>query len=632
MPRLVGLTMSEIQSLIREDDIGDVSVSIIPPEPDPLTDEEEFDDDDLLQTNVHDVAGTLEFHIEDTQSDEDFSPPSDKDSDESQDEASNDEYTPAPSTSSQGKNKNKRKRKPKKAPPKKRVKTPAPKKNKPAPKRKKTESGNSIWRKKEPTYTQTTAKSKDDLSEIQRLYGKSAADVFSEFVTDEVLELIRDESIFYSRQKNNQNFLVTTDELRVFLAILLFSGYHTLPQENMYWEASPDAGVPFVYNAMTRNRFKEIKRYLHLNDNTEIDASDKMFKLRPYFDAMNKNFMKFAVFSAHLSLDEMMVKYYGRHSAKMYMKGKPIKFGYKIWCLTSSTGYLYQFQPYLGKDSANENQPLGGRVITKLISVIPEDDIENHELFFDNFFTSVDTMAMLKDRKLKATGTIREGRTNKCPLREPADVVKNTERGFHDYRFDDKNEVLVVRWHDNKAVSIATNYDKVTPLTQVKRFSQREKRMVNISMPHVFVEYNASMGGVDMLDKLVALYRIRIRSKKWWFSLFTQFIDVAVVNTFRLVQLANPREKVSLLDVRRRIVLAWMNKRTTCPPRRPGPNRNHVKKGRVLPDVRFDNVGHTVITNLTQRRCAQCGKKTTRMCEKCDVGVHDKCFKLFHSQ
>ena len=41
---------------------------------------------------------------------------------------------------------------------------------------------------------------------------------------------------------------------------------------------------------MTRQKFKTIKRYLHLNDNAMIDASDKMYKLRPFLDALNTNF------------------------------------------------------------------------------------------------------------------------------------------------------------------------------------------------------------------------------------------------------------------------------------------------------------------------------------------------------
>ena len=92
------------------------------------------------------------------------------------------------------------------------------------------------------------------------------------------------------------------------MGILLFNEYHKRPQQNMYWEQSQDAGIPLVYNAMTRQKFKTIKRYLHLNDNAMNDANDKMYELRPFLEALNTNFQKFGIFHSHLSIDEMMIR------------------------------------------------------------------------------------------------------------------------------------------------------------------------------------------------------------------------------------------------------------------------------------------------------------------------------------
>ena len=69
------------------------------------------------------------------------------------------------------------------------------------------------------------------------------------------------------------------------------------------------------------------------------------------------------------------------HSTKMFMKGKPIKFGYKFWCLCSDDGYLYNFAPYLGKENEPNNEPLGIRVIKNLTSIIPKEEATNHEIF-----------------------------------------------------------------------------------------------------------------------------------------------------------------------------------------------------------------------------------------------------------
>ena len=45
--------------------------------------------------------------------------------------------------------------------------------------------------------------------------------------------------------------------------------------------------VIFVKDAMRRNRFLEILRYLHFCDNDDLDLSDKITKIRPLFDMLN---------------------------------------------------------------------------------------------------------------------------------------------------------------------------------------------------------------------------------------------------------------------------------------------------------------------------------------------------------
>lgn len=116
----------------------------------------------------------------------------------------------------------------------------------------------------------------------------------------------------------------------------------------------------------------------------------KMFKVRPYF-------------VKKLSIDEMMMmRYYVRHCAKMYMRGKTDRIRLQIWCLCSSSGYC-------GK-SVTMEEPLGARVITNLITVTPNDQCDKHDLFFHNFFTSYGILCHLRDLQMKTTGTIRENR------------------------------------------------------------------------------------------------------------------------------------------------------------------------------------------------------------------------------
>lgn len=232
---------------------------------------------------------------------------------------------------------------------------------------------------------------------------------------------------------------------------------------------------------------------------------------------------------------------------------------------------------------------------------------------------------------MKATGTIRENRTKHCPVMPSKIMEKTTERGFIDYRFDSNNQILITKWHDNTSVTVATNYSQAFPTGSATRYSQKLKKEIVVAIPKVIAEYNKSMGGVDLLDKQVSLYRVRIRGKKWWFPLFTQLLDIAVVNTWRIHQHVNPNDKLSLLEARRKIVLAYVSKQSAVPRQRPGPQRR-LLGGRVSEDIRFDHGNHFVTPIPTQRRCAFCGKKTKRICDRCNVPLHDLCFAIFHTK
>ena len=96
-----------------------------------------------------------------------------------------------------------------------------------------------------------------------------------------------------------------------------------------------------------------------------------------------------------------MVSYFGRHSCKLFIRGKPIRFGYKILSLCSTGGRPYHLNIYASKDGNNSVQ-LGSRVVSKMVDVMKEhSDPINHEICFDNFFKIYDLLANLADENLE---------------------------------------------------------------------------------------------------------------------------------------------------------------------------------------------------------------------------------------
>lgn len=123
------------------------------------------------------------------------------------------------------------------------------------------------------------------------------------FFDTNMIDYLVEQTNMHAQQNNCQSFSTNPNEMRAFIGFLLLTGYHHLPQESMYWSLDPDVSVPFVRETFSRQTYRNMKQNLHLANNAENDRSDKLFKVRPFFNKLNGNFMKFKIFSHNLSID-----------------------------------------------------------------------------------------------------------------------------------------------------------------------------------------------------------------------------------------------------------------------------------------------------------------------------------------
>lgn len=273
-------------------------------------------------------------------------------------------------------------------------------------------------------------------------------EIFEKLLDNEVIQLIVDETKRYADQNNNHDFRVSQEDIKIFIGILYLTGYHRLPRERLYWSLDEDVQVPLVAKAMSRNRFEELKRFMHLADNTKLNKQDKLSKVRPLMNLLNKKFLQWGIFHQSLSIDEAMVKYFGHHSAKQFIRGKPIRFGYKNWLLCSSSGYCYGFDTYCGakpsqstdQPTASSDLPLGSRVVLDLLQKLEKPS--DHIVFFDNYFTSYDLISTLRETGVRATGTVRDNRIKKCPLLSVKEMKKK-DRGYFEQKYDEKKHYFL---------------------------------------------------------------------------------------------------------------------------------------------------------------------------------------------
>ena len=431
---------------------------------------------------------------------------------------------------------------------------------------------NRQWRKKN-EITAALPDYEKSLGYNQVMFGdcKTATDIFLKLINP-IIENILDQSNLYATQKN-KNLNLRENELLSFFGINFCMGYHKLPSYKHYWKGAKDLNVPAISEVMTRDRFVEILSNIHVNNNENIPQNnkDKLFKLRPMIDSLNQIFLESSSGTRELSVDESMIKFKGRSTIKQYNPMKPIKRGYKLWCIADQNGYIMKFSVYQGKNETLEkefeNTNLGERIVLQLTKPFWN---ESRLVFFDNYFTTIPLLEKLRTQQTLACGTIRQNRKGM-----PQNFKKDSEipRGEFDYRFSTSG-IGIFKWKDNKVVHIGSNYHG-NEITSVDR-TMKDGSRLSISCPNPIKDYNKYMGGVDHADRLRALYNVDRKSKKWWLRIFWGLLDITFVNAY--VIYCQMFEKTDVFDFRRSVALGLMTARNT-------PSRKSISLKRSAPQT-----------------------------------------------
>lgn len=345
----------------------------------------------------------------------------------------------------------------------------------------------------------------------------------------------------------------------------------------------------------------------------------------------NEKFQQFGVWSETLSIDEQMVPYFGRHSCKMFIQNKPIRFGYKLWCLCSVEGYLYKVIPYGGAaDKYDRQLGLGAEVVLRLLDIV--ENPQFHKVFFDNFFSSYYLMCLLSEKRFPATGTVRTNRICNAQLKTGGAL----KRGDHDFAYDASHNILFCRWSDNKEVTCTTNFDQIQPTKKVRRWKKEVKKFENYDQPLLINNYNHGMGGVDLHDNAVANYRINARSKKWYWPIWIAVLSSSIVNAWKLhcfVCKSQKKKLMSQKDFRVEIAEQLLLTSDEKPKSNDGDDDDPTYVAGALPKLSGE---HLVVqyADKKQRRCKlkSCTGKSTFYCQKCNVCLHPGCFEKYHEQ
>ncbi|XP_058803690.1 piggyBac transposable element-derived protein 3-like [Phymastichus coffea] len=268
---------------------------------------------------------------------------------------------------------------------------------------------------------------------------------------------------------------------------------------------------------MTRDRFSEIKSKIKYSKPTDKNDNDKAWKVRHILELFRTNIKQFGYFSTALSIDEMMVRFFGHTCLRQYLPSKPDRYKIKLWALCGANGYIFNVDIYCCKNDTSiginlSACPLGSRVVLQMVNPLlhslSKRKLSDYHVYFDNYFTSPDLVVHLNKCGLRSTGTVRKDR--------------------------------VKQKHDFEKIKAAG----VTPLEPMERYSRTAKKRSKLEFPCAFSSYNKYMGGVDLHDFRCKKASPSVSSKKWPFKIFSRIIEMSITNAVTISNLCRKDRKI----------------------------------------------------------------------------------------
>ena len=314
-------------------------------------------------------------------------------------------------------------------------------------------------------------------------------------------------------------------------------------------------------NAMTHDAFRQLKEYIHFVDSDKLwPRSDSRWnplqKIKPVLDVIIRSLQKCGwSLGQTICIDESMVKYKGKFvSFVQYMIAKPIKHGIKIFALCcSETGYLFNFEIYLGKEHTTDGSPT--EVVKRLLrGAHMAAHGAGRTLYTDNWYTNATVMAMIhKEFNMSMLGTYtptkKKSRTaDDFPFHKLTNgALRRVQRGWMRAAYQNvflggsrpAYTMQATIWKDKKQVGLLHNFDVKSMehgTHYVERWSPRKKRKREVESPTAITTYTNNYNGVDKKDRDTADWGVSLKSERWYLRVFFWAFDSVTMAMFLIAK------------------------------------------------------------------------------------------------
>ena len=182
---------------------------------------------------------------------------------------------------------------------------------------------------------------------------------------------------------------------------------------------------------------------LHLNNN-ETRAPrgqpeyDALHKVKPILDELTSKFQNIYTSEENLTIDEGICAFHGRVFFRVYMKGKPHKYGIKIYELCEAkSGFVSNMEVYAGAIPTDKDHNTPFNVVNRLSEPVRH---KWHTVYMDRYFSSPSLFDHLWANEIKAVGTVMANR-KEMPKQQFAEKIRKGEK-----LSAQRGQLLAIKW------------------------------------------------------------------------------------------------------------------------------------------------------------------------------------------
>jgi len=398
---------------------------------------------------------------------------------------------------------------------------------------------------------------------------------WKQIFTVTILDRIVKHTNKYGERKSKEWTDITRTDLQDFIAVLFLMSVQKRKDKPSNWFSdNPMLESILAKKIMSGRQFNKMLMYLHccevdddgINEQGEYDPSYKIAELKR---ELEKRWNALFIPEQELSLDETLLRAFGRMKFKVRIISKAARYGIKLYVITDArTSYVLGMIVYTGKYTYHESASESDKKTVQVVQQLCEPFRGTHRtIYVDRFYTSVELLKELEDMKLYMTGTVMSNRLPKHMVyTKKSKEYKAMKRGqcikfrlHYKTRSGERKRCGLVGWKDGNMVYCLTNDTSTSPMDECKRRSFQHGGIITVPRPVVIARYNKYMGGVDLADNRRLHNDCTIRGQnRWWLKLFFYLLDAGTSNALVLYNLTRHREKDMNISEFKLALIDWL--------------------------------------------------------------------------